>query len=153
MTRAKNDITQLKKSSGNKEKGSYVLLIGLPTEQTIVIGRLNTVQFSRGYYAYVGSAMRGFEARLNRHLRKDKKLHWHIDKLLQRAAITSIILCETEDRTECVIARAFSRQFDAVLGFGCSDCKCRSHLFFAVEEMKQEIMVILDSLGMTPRLA
>ena len=40
-------------------KGSYVLLVGLPEEQTIAVGGLRDVRFLRGYYAYVGSAMGG----------------------------------------------------------------------------------------------
>ena len=134
-------------------KGSYVLLIELPEEQTITIGSLKAVYFPRGYYAYVGSAMGGFKSRLNRHLKSDKKPHWHIDYLLEKASISEIILYETNDRVECAIAQALSRQFDSISGFGSSDCKCRSHLFFAADEMKTPIMAILNSLGIKPRLA
>ena len=134
-------------------KGSYVLLIRLTEEQTIIAGRLKTSCFPAGCYAYVGSAMNGFKARLNRHLSGDKKLHWHIDYLLEKAAISQIILCETEDRIECVIAQALSGQFDSIPGFGSSDCNCRSHLFFAGDEMKPTIMATLSSLSMQPRLA
>ena len=134
-------------------KGSYVLVIELPEEQAIAVGSLKVVHFPRGNYAYVGSALGGVESRLNRHLQRSKKLRWHIDYLLQKASISSIIICETEDRVECAIAQALSRQFDSIIGFGSSDCKCPSHLFFAVEEMGQEIMTVLGSLGMRPRLA
>ena len=135
--------------------GSYVLLIKLPEERTISIGSRQGVHFHRGYYAYVGSAMGGFKARLNRHLRGDKKLHWHIDYLLQKAVITSIILCQTEDRLECTIAQALSRQFDSIPGFGCSDCKCHSHLFFAPEEkpMISQVVSTINRLGIKPGLA
>ena len=134
--------------------GSYVLIVKVPEKQIITIGRLKAVHFPGGHYAYVGSAMGGFKARLNRHLRGDKKLHWHIDYLLQKAAITSIILCQTEDRLECTIAQALSRQFDSIPGFGASDCQCRSHLFFATDErqMKLTIIATLDWLGIPPRL-
>ena len=74
--------------------GSYILLIKLPEEKTISTGSLKSVHFHRGYYAYVGSAMGGFKARLNHHLKGNKKPHWHIDYLLQEASITGIILCE-----------------------------------------------------------
>ena len=89
--------------------GSYVLLIKLPREKIITIGRLGTIQFPGGCYAYVGSAMNGLKARLDRHLRGDKKLHWHIDYLLQEATISNIVICETGDRIECAIARTLSR--------------------------------------------
>ena len=133
-------------------KGSYILLIELPEGQIINVGSLKAIRFPRGYYAYVGSAIGGFKSRLNRHLKGNKRPHWHIDYLLPRASISDIIICETEDRAECTITQALSRQFDSVSGFGCSDCKCSSHLFFATEEMTREIMTILDSLGMKPRL-
>lgn len=133
-------------------KGSYILLIQLPEEQTITVGSLRDIRFPRGYYVYVGSALGGFKARLNRHLKRDKKPRWHIDYLLQHASITGIILCQTEQRVECNIAQALKCQLDSVPGFGSSDCKCHSHLFFATEEMKRDIMNILNSLDIRPSL-
>jgi len=127
-------------------KGSYVLLIELTEEQTITTGSLKAIYFPRGYYAYVGSAMSGFKSRLNRHLKSDKKPHWHIDYLLEKASIVDMILCETNDRVECPIAQALSCQFDSIPGFGSSDCKCRSHLFFATDKMNPTIMATLNSL-------
>ncbi len=134
-------------------KGSYVLLIELTEEQTITIGSLKAIYFPRGYYAYVGSAMGWFKSRLNRHLRSNKKPHWHIDYLLEKASISEIIFCETNDSVECTIAQALNSQFDSIPGFGSSDCKCRSHLFFATDKMKPTIMATLSSLSMQPRLA
>ena len=130
-----------------------MLLIQLPEDQNITTGKLNVTYFPRGYYAYVGSAMRGFKSRLDRHLKSDKKPHWHIDYFLEKASISEIILCETKNRIECAIAQALSCQFDSIPGFGSSDCKCRSHLFFATDKMKLTIMVTLSSLSMHPRLA
>jgi 7,8-dihydropterin-6-yl-methyl-4-(beta-D-ribofuranosyl)aminobenzene 5'-phosphate synthase len=135
-------------------KGSYILLIKLAEEQTTTIGSRQNIHFPSGYYAYVGSAMGGFKSRLSRHLQGNKKPHWHIDYLLQKASINGIIRCETKDRIECVIAQALSRQFDSVPGFGSSDCKCRSHLFFAPDErqMKSIIKTTLELLSIQPRL-
>ncbi len=133
-------------------KGSYVLVIELPEEQAIAVGGLKVIHFPCGYYAYVGSALGSLESRLSRHLQRDKKLRWHIDYLLQKASINNIIICETEDRIECTIAQALSRKFDSIPGFGSSDCKCASHLFFTTEKMEQEIITVLNSLGMKPRL-
>jgi Uri superfamily endonuclease len=134
-------------------KGSYVLLIQLPQRQTIKVGSLKAIRFPGGYYAYVGSAMGGLKSRLSRHLQRNKKPHWHIDYLLQKAFISDVILCPTKHRVECTIAQALSHQFDSIPGFGSSDCRCRSHLFFATEEMKPAIMAILTPLGIAPRLA
>ena len=131
--------------------GSYILLIKLPGEKTISVGSLKAIRFARGYYAYVGSAMGGYKPRLARHLKRNKKPHWHIDYLLQEASITGIILCETERRVECAIAQALWLQFDAIPGFGSSDCKCHSHLLFAAGDMKRKILAIAESLGLKPR--
>jgi sugar fermentation stimulation protein A len=135
-------------------KGSYVLLIRLPEAQTIAIGSLPEIHFSRGYYAYVGSALGGVKARLNRHLNKDKKPHWHIDYLLQKAAITDIISGETKERVECTIAQALSSKFDSIPGFGASDCHCASHLFYATREraMKSAIVAAMESLNVPIKL-
>ena len=135
-------------------KGSYVLLIKLPEEQTVTIGSLKVIHLPGGYYAYVGSAMSGLKSRLSHHLKGNKKPHWHIDYLLQKASISGRILCETGDRVECTIAKAISHQFDSIPGFGCSDCRCRSHLFFSTEErqMKSKVMSNINLLGIKPRL-
>lgn len=128
-------------------KGSYVLLIHLAETRTITVGRLGDIHFPRGHYAYVGSAMSGFGSRLNHHLRRTGRPHWHIDYLRDKASVTGVILYESEQRHECAIARAFNRQLDCVPGFGASDCRCRSHLFFSADEsqLKRVTMAIPDA--------
>jgi Uri superfamily endonuclease len=135
-------------------KGSYILLMTLPEGVTIKAGRLADTRFPAGCYAYVGSAMAGFASRLNRHRKKDKKPRWHIDYLLERAALSDIILCETQARVECAIAQALSHEFSSIPGFGSSDCKCPSHLFYAASErqMKSKILAILNSLPVAKRI-
>jgi len=135
-------------------KGSYILLVSLAEGSTIKAGSLPHSYFPAGSYAYVGSAMGGFKPRLERHLRANKKLHWHIDYLLERAGITSIILCQTEARVECVIAQALNGQFECVPGFGASDCRCPSHLFLSADgrQMEQTILAIVNSLPAAKRI-
>ena len=133
-------------------KGIYCLLIHLPEEQEITVGSRHNIPFPRGYYAYTGSALGGLNPRINRHLRKDKKLHWHIDYLLDKAIINDIIIAETEDRMECVLAQALLLRFEAIPGFGASDCRCRSHLVFSTIEMNDEIMAVFGQIGVTPLL-
>ena len=119
-------------------KGSYILLIDLSSAQQIKVGSLGTVDFPSGYYAYVGSAMRGFKSRLTHHRRESKKPHWHIDYLLQRATISNILIFESKKRNECTIAKSFESCFTPVLGIGCSDCRCKSHLFYTLDEAALE---------------
>ena len=135
-------------------KGSYILLIKLPEAQTIPIGSLSDIHFPRGDYAYVGSALGGIKARLNRHLNPNKKLHWHIDYLLKKAFITDIIIGESKDRVECAIVQALGTQFHSVRGFGSSDCHCPSHLLYATKgrQMKSAIMATLELMAIPPKL-
>ena len=111
-------------------KGSYILLIENKLDQNIMIGKLGNIFFKKGFYIYVGSAMNSLEARINRHKISEKKMHWHIDYLLEKTKILDVYYKESEKKEECVIAKKFSKDFDMVSGFGCSDCSCKSHLFY-----------------------
>ena len=134
--------------------GGYVLLARLAKRQTVKAGRLPALSFSSGYYAYVGSALNGIPARLRRHLSPAKKIHWHIDYLLQKATVTDIIIGETRDRVECAIARLIGARFESIPGFGASDCRCPSHLFFSPEheELKSVIISAFKENGLTPEV-
>lgn len=112
-------------------KGSYVLIVGLHAEKRIHVGNLGVIPFPPGCYAYLGSALGGFKSRLNRHLTKDKKQKWHIDYLLSEAQVLQVILCEVERRLECLLSQVLANEFSSVPGFGSSDCRCKSHLYFA----------------------
>ncbi len=112
-------------------KGAYVLLIRLNSDKWIKVGFLGPVEFRGGWYAYVGSALGGLENRINRHLRKDKRKHWHVDYLLEHGNVESSFVKESGEREECFIAKLFSGRFGSVPRFGCSDCRCESHLFYS----------------------
>ena len=58
-----------------KMKGCYCLIIKLSNSSKIKIGKkLGEIDFTKGHYVYVGSAMNSLESRINRHLRDEKKL-------------------------------------------------------------------------------
>ena len=149
-TRSRNNAHPVKDS--NTARGSYVLLMSLSEEQIITVGSLGSMSFSGGRYAYVGSALGGFESRLSRYLRTSKKPRWHIDYLLEKAELDAIIIGESPERTECTIALALARHFDPVPGFGASDCHCRSHLFFGADDMMTAVASALEGAGLKPRL-
>ena len=111
-------------------KGSYILLMHLTKDTDIKIGKMGTITFKKGYYAYVGSGLNSLEARIKRHLRSEKKMHWHIDYFLHEATIDHVFYKKGDVREECDLASLFSYQFSSILHFGCSDCKCKSHLFY-----------------------
>jgi Uri superfamily endonuclease len=126
--------------------------MSLTEERTVTVGGLGLIYFSRGHYAYVGSALGGFRSRLNRHLHSGKKPHWHIDYLLEKAVLDAIITGETREKTECVIARELDQQFNSVPGFGASDCRCRSHLFFGAEDTMIMVVSTFEGIGLEPML-
>ncbi|MBE3136697.1 MAG: GIY-YIG nuclease family protein [Thermoplasmata archaeon] len=111
-------------------KGAYLLIITLPKDASVMVGKQGLLHFKKGCYAYVGSALNGLEQRIQRHLRTNKKTHWHIDYLLPFTEIVEILYKENNRREECRIAQFLERNFGSIPGFGCSDCSCTSHLFF-----------------------
>lgn len=113
-------------------KGVYILIASLNEDVGLKIGALGVINFKKGFYAYTGSAMGGIEQRVGRHLRKDKKLHWHIDYLLGKAEIKKIFVKETNRKSgECGAAIRLEQSGGVPIdGFGSSDCKCKSHLFY-----------------------
>ncbi len=75
--------------------------------------------------------MGGIEARIERHLRDDKKLFWHIDYILSEMVVVGVICAELLERYECRLAKHLSSSFENIESFGSSDCGCRSHLFYS----------------------
>lgn len=124
-------------------KGTYVLLIELSEGRRIKIGGLGIIQFKDGAYAYVGSALKNLEKRIGRHMRENKKIHWHIDYFLEEAEIVDVIYSDRERRKECEIARNISENTLKIDRFGSSDCKCESHLFYG--ELSEMEIITIDS--------
>jgi sugar fermentation stimulation protein A len=114
--------------------GTYVLLMELAEERCLAVGRLGAVRLAPGYYLYVGSALGGLRPRLERHLRQEKRRHWHIDYVLEAARVVEVWYALSTERLECGWARelaATSGLTPTAPRFGASDCACATHLFFA----------------------
>lgn len=107
---------------------TYQLLIDLPRAARVTVGRLGTFRFPAGRYVYTGSARRNLEARIARHLRREKTLRWHIDYLLA-APGARVVEVKRSSRDECELNRRTAGEV-LVPGFGVSDCRagCGSHL-------------------------
>ena len=112
-------------------KGAYCLLISVNKNTISKIGALGKLSFKKGNYVYVGSAMNSLEKRIQRHLCSKKKIFWHIDYLLsnKNVKIKKVFYKESAKKEECDIAKKVAKNGVAVKKFGCSDCKCKSHLF------------------------
>ncbi|AUB61278.1 GIY-YIG nuclease family protein [Methanobacterium subterraneum] len=117
-------------------KGTYCLLIDLNRNESIGIGKKGEIQFKKGVYVYVGSALNSLEGRIRRHLRKNKKMHWHVDYLLDNSSSGIIDVFYNADgvKHECELAKEISINGGKIEGFGCSDCKCPAHLFYFQNE-------------------
>jgi Uri superfamily endonuclease len=110
-------------------------LVSLDRDCAITVGKLGRIDFRAGTYAYCGSAMAGYRGRVGRHFSRVKKLRWHIDYLIEVAEPVSAFLVAGGEGMECALGRLLSGLEGSlpVPGFGSSDCRCTSHLFWIEE--------------------
>ncbi|MDD2678568.1 MAG: GIY-YIG nuclease family protein [Candidatus Nanoarchaeia archaeon] len=119
-----------------QNKGAYLIKIELKKDSKIKIGKLGIIFFKKGFYYYAGSAQNNLDKRIKRHYLKTKKMHWHIDFLTAHPnsqAISAKKYYSSKKEKECEIAKKFSKKHEKIKGFGCSDCKCETHLFYEKE--------------------
>ena len=115
------------------QPGTYILVLKLEHPLRLRIGALGKFEFPAGYYLYIGSALNGLERRLERHLRREKRLHWHIDYLREHAEVIEIWYSVSAQRLECrwaAVARTLPGARLPVPRFGASDCGCPAHLVY-----------------------
>jgi len=112
-------------------RGVYYIIIKVLNNINIKVGALGYMLFNKGYYVYIGSAQNNLEKRVSRHIIKRKKKRWHIDYLTsnKNVAISKLFYKKAKNEFECKIALLLSKDSEPIKGFGCSDCKCKSHLF------------------------
>lgn len=130
-------------------QGIYALVLYLPEQQSIEVGRLGTFIFQPGFYVYIGSAFGpgGLAGRLKRHCRlptatKQYKEHWHIDYLRRHSSVEQIWFAQVNRQQEHAWAETARQMPGASVpaaGFGASDCHCRTHLFH-FPQMPQAIL-------------
>jgi Uri superfamily endonuclease len=100
----------------------------------------------------VGSALGngGLSARVARHRRSQKRKHWHIDYLLEHARIVDVYADASGRRLECVWSHhlhKFTGIHCGPVGFGASDCRCSTHLFYLGSRSKADVTSIAAGLG------
>ncbi|MBN1110158.1 MAG: GIY-YIG nuclease family protein [Methanomassiliicoccales archaeon] len=131
--------------------GNYVLILHLPKERSLKVGKLGEIELPPGHYLYCGSAQSGLGPRLARHMRADKALHWHVDHLTSVAEPLGALLFTGGKEGECQLSQtlaASSLVEAAVPGFGCSDCHCLTHLYRVRDEAPLSVVLdMLRSLG------
>ena len=120
-----------------EDAGVYCLVLRLPRPRWVAPGKLGHGRLAAGWYVYVGSAKRNLTARLTRHLRYEKRVHWHIDYLRAVARVEQIWVWPWTDGGECrtnARIQALSGAGVPWRGFGSSDCGCSSHLTVFAEK-------------------
>ncbi len=140
------------------DSGLYQLAISLPGRTLLTPGRLGTFELAGGLYVYTGIARRNLRARLARHARKDKRLRWHVDYLLQYGIIKRIFIYPVETFTECELSLLILETLEGEIPiprFGASDCRCRGHLVKCpvgkgVREMEKAVSRVGGSYSVGP---
>ena len=121
----------------DSKPGTYALILRSWRRQRLKVGRWREIGVEPGYYIYIGSAFGpgGVQARLNRHCRETKTNHWHIDYLREISSPVGAWMSYEPIRLEHRWARRLVdvEGVRTIPGFGCSDCKCHTHLFITTE--------------------
>ena len=131
-----------------KSEATYILVIYVSEDLKVRVGRLEEVSFKEGVYIYIGSAKGCLEARLQRHLRKEKRIFWHIDYLLENKKAKILQIWTIDKKMECQTAEIFCQDPITEIikkGFGSSDCKCVAHLFYI--KNKELLRNVLKEIG------
>ncbi|GCL68155.1 DNA/RNA nuclease SfsA [Veillonella tobetsuensis] len=142
------------------DSGVYVMVMHLDHDLDLEIGSKGMMHFKKGYYMYVGSAKANLTKRIERHKRKRKKMHWHLDYFRGHCEMIAAVPIRTsglpleswslthepypsmpsmpdpdiEVSVECALADAVGAIAEwEVPKFGSSDCDCMSHLFGMME--------------------
>lgn len=136
--------------------GVYCLVCKNP-DIMISAGALRPRHLLPGWHVYVGSALGpGGLVRAHRHIelhrKSDRPPRWHIDYLLlnPRCQLLAVVLVPCERRVECDLAALLNS--DPVPGFGSSDCRCTSHLFYFREFPGPAILAACRQLGLTAEI-
>ncbi len=133
-------------------KGVYCLIFKNQACK-IEVGKKGEFSFNPGFHIYVGSALgSGGLKRVQRHINlsrnRDRNPRWHVDYLHLNPSfrLVSAVYAFTSARLECELASRIGG--NSVSGFGCTDCKCSSHLFYRNKNPLSEITEAFKALGL-----
>ncbi|GAB4377116.1 MAG: GIY-YIG nuclease family protein [Calditrichia bacterium] len=133
-----NDLFQFRPAAG-----CYQLVYHLPKKTVVQVGKLGCLSFPAGYYIYSGSHQRSLDKRIFRHLKKKKKLYWHIDYISVHPefALKAVILFP-DFRFECQLNKKLREICHGTIlhpKFGNGDCReqCGGHLMYTADNPLQ----------------
>ena len=111
--------------------GAYALLLHLAAPVAFARRGMGAATL-QGWHVYAGSARGsgGMAARLRRHFRQGKPVHWHVDELTNAADRIAALAMAGGSECDIVDRLLRSGRFGpALAGFGSSDCRrCTAHL-------------------------
>ncbi len=114
-------------------KGAYALILHIAHPVSVKRPRTARKPLAPGWYVYAGSARGpgGIRARLARHFRADKRMHWHIDQLTSLSGVR-MWASPAPGGHECDLVAQLSNSGlfrTPCAGFGSTDCRqCEGHL-------------------------
>jgi len=125
--------------------GTYAIIFKNDCTANVQIGQWGQIKIKPGYYIYVGSAFGGggVRARVLHHYRRNKHNHWHIDYLREFMNPGIVWYTHEINHLEHKWANSFNKMkaISAIPRFGCSDCKCYSHLFYSSNKPDLDIFI------------
>ena len=133
------------------KKGIYVLEIFSPRTFTIQHKVFHHIKFKKGFYYYTGSGQKNLYKRIERHLKKNKKLFWHIDYITSLPFIKIFrvkIFPDMPKKFECILVNILTHNYEIIFpvkNFGNSDCRnCCSHLLYSKKKLNFNRMGMLN---------
>jgi len=133
-----------------RNTGVYLLEIYLNKSIILSIKNFYGQKLIKGYYYYTGSAQRNLVQRIERHIKKEKKIHWHIDHLTTNkyASLKNVfMILGASKNAECDLGKKLKTSLeisDSLNGFGNSDCRnCNTHLFYSKKRINHNHLLSL----------
>ncbi len=137
---------------GPVSPSTYLLVLVCQQPGIVQVGARGPVTLTPGCYLYVGSARGRLAARLARHCRQGKRLHWHIDYLLASGLLTIREIWVTARHSECALVHHLLAQPTAswpAPRLGASDCRCPAH-FLGWQATLADLRRRLSAWGCSP---
>ncbi len=131
--------------------GYYLLIFRIHRKITINTRGNKVFSLNPGVYVYIGSAYGpgGLRSRITRHLRRDKKLFWHVDYLSTNnfvKLIGFVVIIVTSRKSidlESLLSKEMQKYLEPIVGFGCSDKrKDKSHLYYCARNCLNCLWII-----------
>jgi len=144
------------------KKGVYVLIIQVENDLLVKVGHSRVVSISKGFYIYVGSALKNLRLRLRRYICSSfRKKFWHIDYILSedsvklRGIVYSLCALKVEPSVALTLLGLGFKVVSEGLGSSEYNWKGYSHFLKAPREVSLERTVKLveeafNAVGLKP---